>query len=169
MMMMMTTPSPVTEAKTIVSTTTEKQLPALSCVELQAHIPHRYPFLLVDKVTEHVEGVYIKGIKNVTINEPFFQGHFPAKPIMPGVLQIEALAQLGGILAAHVELGRGNLGVFSGLDGVRFRRMVEPGDQLELHVSLGQVRRNLAKMKGNITVNGQAVVEAEMLFSFVPF
>jgi 3-hydroxyacyl-[acyl-carrier-protein] dehydratase len=147
---------------------TAQELPSLSCQELQEHIPHRYPFLLVDRVTKHVHSTYIEGYKNVTMNEPFFQGHFPEKPIMPGVLQIEALAQLGGILFSYTESGHGKLGLFSGIDNVRFRRMVEPGDKLELRVELGQVRKNLAKMKGIATVDGKVVVQADMMFSFMP-
>jgi len=143
------------------------ELPPLSCQELQEHIPHRYPFLLVDRVTKHVQGTFIEGFKNVSINEPFFQGHFPEKPVMPGVLQIEALAQLGGILMAYTEGGDNRLGLFTGIDNVRFRRMVEPGDKLELRVELGQVRRNLAKMKGIATVDGKIAVQADMMFSFI--
>ncbi len=143
------------------------ELPPLSIVEIMACIPHRYPFLLVDGVTYHRCGEQIKGYKNVTINEPFFQGHFPGRPIMPGVLQVEALAQLGGILIANMEAGQNKLAVFAGLDNVRFRRMVLPGDRLDLECELVKFRAPIGKSKCRALVNGEVAVEANMIFSLV--
>ncbi len=130
-------------------------------------LPHRYPFLLLDRVVEHIQGKRIKGYKNVTINEPFFQGHFPGDPIMPGVLQLEALAQLGAILMLQTEQARGKLMVFAGMDNVRFRRMVVPGDRLDLECILTKVRFPIGKSICKGYVNGELAVEAELMFSIV--
>lgn len=130
-------------------------------------LPHRYPFLLVDRVTEHIPGQRIKGYKNVTINEPFFQGHFPGDPIMPGVLQLEALAQLGALLMLQTEKGRDKLMVFAGMDNVRFRRMVLPGDRLDLECELIKLRFPIGKSSCKAYVNGEIAVEAELMFSAV--
>jgi UDP-3-O-[3-hydroxymyristoyl] N-acetylglucosamine deacetylase/3-hydroxyacyl-[acyl-carrier-protein] dehydratase len=127
-------------------------------------LPHRYPFLLVDRVTRMEEGRSIQGIKNVTINEPFFQGHFPGHPIMPAVLIIEAMAQVGGLLLLHtVEDPSGKLMYFMGIDGARFRRPVTPGDQIHFDITLLKFRGATAKMKGVATVDGQLVAEAELM------
>ncbi|HXG43724.1 MAG TPA: 3-hydroxyacyl-ACP dehydratase FabZ [Gemmatimonadales bacterium] len=127
-------------------------------------LPHRYPFLLVDRIVE-VDGTRrIVGIKNVTINEPFFQGHFPGHPIMPGVLIVEAMAQTGGVLLLEGIPDRaGKVVYFMGLDHVRFRRPVTPGDQLRMEVEMLQFRGKVARMKGIATVDGQLATEAEML------
>jgi 3-hydroxyacyl-[acyl-carrier-protein] dehydratase len=130
-------------------------------------LPHRYPFLLVDRVTEHVQGERIKGYKNVTFNEPFFQGHFPGDPIMPGVLQLEALAQLGAILMLQTESAKGKMMVFAGMDKVRFRRMVVPGDKLEMECVLSKFRFPIGKSVCKAYVDGQIVVEGELMFSIV--
>lgn len=130
-------------------------------------LPHRYPFLLVDRVTEHIHGKSIKGYKNVTINEPFFQGHFPGDPIMPGVLQLEALAQLGAILMLRTEQANGKLMVFAGMDNVRFRRMVVPGDKFEMHGELVKLRYPIGKSVCKGYVDGELAVEAELMFSIV--
>ncbi len=151
-----------TEAMTL------EMLPALTIQEIKAFIPHRYPFLLVDRVTEHAKGVYIEGYKNLTANEAFFEGHFPHMPVMPGVLQVEALAQIAGIMVAHMPYGIGKLGLFAGLDNVRFRRMVVPGDRLDLRVEIVQFRKVLVKVKGIASVNGETSVEADMMFSLMP-
>src|SRR5215204_178191 len=113
----------------------EKQ--ELSAEDIQAIIPHRYPFLLVDRIIEIETGKRAVGIKNVTINEPFFQGHFPQYAVMPGVLIVEALAQVGGIALGQIEEFRGRLAFFAGIDNVRFKRQVRPGDTLRLQVELG--------------------------------
>lgn len=131
-------------------------------------LPHRYPFLLVDRVISLVPDDKIVALKNVTINEPFFQGHFPGKPIMPGVLIIEAMAQVGGILA--YETGppekRNRLIYFMGMDKVRFRKMVVPGDQIIFEAKILKFRSKVAKMSGTATVDGQLVAEAELMASF---
>ncbi len=128
-------------------------------------LPHRYPFLLVDRVIELTDGRRLVAIKNVTANEPFFGGHFPGRPIMPGVLICEALAQAGGLLAScssdGLPAGRGI--VLAGLEHVRFRRRVVPGDQLRLEVELVHKRRPLWKMKGRALVDGNVATEAEFL------
>jgi len=130
-------------------------------------LPHRYPFLLLDRVTEHIQGKKISGYKNVTLNEPFFQGHFPGDPIMPGVLQLEALAQLGAILMLQTEPARGKMMVFAGMDKVRFRRMVVPGDKLEMECILTKFRFPIGKSTCKAYVDGEVVVEGELMFSIV--
>jgi 3-hydroxyacyl-[acyl-carrier-protein] dehydratase len=130
-------------------------------------LPHRYPLLLVDRVTEHIQGDRITGYKNVTFNEPFFQGHFPGDPIMPGVLQLEALAQMGAILMLQTEPARGKMMVFAGMDKVRFRRMVLPGDRLDLECILTKFRYPIGKSLCKASVDGQIAVEGELMFSIV--
>jgi 3-hydroxyacyl-[acyl-carrier-protein] dehydratase len=129
-------------------------------------LPHRYPFILVDRVIEISEdGQRAVAIKNVSANEPFFQGHFPDYPIMPGVLIVEALAQAGGAtLLGQVER-EGKLAVLVGVDGFRFRRQVIPGDQLRLEVSLTKMRGPLGRLSGRATVDGQLVTEGEITFA----
>jgi UDP-3-O-[3-hydroxymyristoyl] N-acetylglucosamine deacetylase / 3-hydroxyacyl-[acyl-carrier-protein] dehydratase len=131
--------------------------------EIMKVLPHRYPFLLVDRVLEIVDGQRIVGLKNVTINEPFFQGHFPGHPIMPGVLIIEAMAQVGGmLLMGTVDDPESKVVYFMSLDNVKFRRPVKPGDQLRFELELVQVRSKVCKMRGVATVDGQVVAEADM-------
>jgi 3-hydroxyacyl-[acyl-carrier-protein] dehydratase len=131
-------------------------------------LPHRYPFLLVDRIIKLVPGETIVALKNVTMNEPFFQGHFPGKPIMPGVLIIEAMAQAGGLLA--YETGSFNdrrpLIYFMGMDKVRFRKPVVPGDQIIFEANILKFRLKAAKMSGTAKVEDQLVAEAELLASF---
>lgn len=127
-------------------------------------LPHRYPFLLVDRVTDYVPGEHIRAYKNVTINEPFFEGHFPGIPVMPGVLIMEALAQAGGILVVKstdtpVE---DKLFLFTGIESVRFRKPVYPGDRLELHCRLLRQKLKLWKMEGFAYVDGKLAAEAVM-------
>jgi 3-hydroxyacyl-[acyl-carrier-protein] dehydratase len=131
-------------------------------------LPHRYPFLLVDRVVSLVPDDKIVALKNVTINEPFFQGHFPGKPVMPGVLIIEAMAQVGGILAYETGPAekRNRLSYFMGMDKVRFRKMVVPGDQILFEARILKFRSKVAKMSGTATVDGQLVAEAELMASF---
>jgi beta-hydroxyacyl-ACP dehydratase FabZ len=131
-------------------------------------LPHRYPFLLIDRIVRFVPGEQIVALKNVTMNEPFFQGHFPAKPVMPGVLIIEALAQAGGILAAEIRgpEKQGEIIYFMGMDAVRFRKPVVPGDQLMLEARVLKMRSRVAKMAGRALVDGQLVAEAELMASF---
>lgn len=136
----------------------------LGIKEIMHTLPHRYPFQMVDKII-HLDRQSITGIKNVTINEPFFQGHFPGTPIMPGVLQVEALAQTGGILVLSTVPDPNNyLTYFLGIDACRFRKMVVPGDTLVLHCKLlTDVKRGFSKMQGRIFVGEQLACEATML------
>ena len=130
--------------------------------KIKSILPHRYPFLMVDRVTELKPGEQIKGYKNVSINEPFFQGHFPGEPIMPGVLILEAMAQLGILFAvgtAEKEL-KNQLMVFAGMDGVKFRRQVVPGDRLDMHLVHVKRKRQIWKMEGKAYVDGQLAVQA---------
>jgi 3-hydroxyacyl-[acyl-carrier-protein] dehydratase len=131
-------------------------------------LPHRYPFLLVDRVLELVGGEKVVALKNVTINEPFFQGHFPGQPVMPGVLIIEAMAQVGGILAYETAApeNRDRLIYFMGMDKVRFRKPVVPGDQIIFKAKILKFRSKVAKMSGSATVDGQLAAEAELMASF---
>lgn len=131
-------------------------------------IPHRYPFLLVDRVVEMEPGRRIVAIKNVTINEPFFPGHFPGAPVMPGVLIIEALAQAGAVLLLHDMPDREKrLVFFTGIDEARFRRTVVPGDQLRLTMEVLKLRSRTCKMRGKAEVDGQLAAEAEILSAMV--
>ena len=134
--------------------------------EILKRLPHRYPFLLVDRVLELDKGKRIKALKNVTMNEPYFVGHFPHRPVMPGVMILEALAQAAAILAFD------NMGVlpddktvfyFAGIDGARFKRPVEPGDQLLLDVTLDRMKSGVFKFKARATVDGELAVEADFL------
>ncbi|MDJ0781156.1 MAG: 3-hydroxyacyl-ACP dehydratase FabZ [Desulfosarcinaceae bacterium] len=131
-------------------------------------LPHRYPFLLVDRILEIEPNKRVVGLKNVTINEPFFQGHFPRQPIMPGVLIIEAMGQAGGVLAASTlpEEEQGQLIIFMGMDKVRFRKPVVPGDQLIFELKVLKQRRKILKMYGAATVDGHIVAEAELMAGF---
>jgi UDP-3-O-[3-hydroxymyristoyl] N-acetylglucosamine deacetylase/3-hydroxyacyl-[acyl-carrier-protein] dehydratase len=131
-------------------------------------MPHRYPFLLVDRITEIVPGRRVTGIKNVTINEPFFQGHFPGHPIMPAVLIVEAMAQVGGVLLlSNVEDARGRLVYFSGIDNARFRAPVTPGDQLRFELELVKLRGPICKMRGTAWVGDKVVAEADLMSTIV--
>lgn len=131
-------------------------------------LPHRYPFLLIDRILELVPGKKVLALKNVTINEPFFQGHFPGAPIMPGVLIIEAMAQAGVVLAAESMAGekRGGLAFFMGMDKVKFRKPVVPGDQLILELETLRKRGKVFKMSGTARVDGRLVAEAELMAAF---
>ena len=126
-------------------------------------LPHRYPMLLVDRVESMVRDTSIHAVKAVTINEPFFQGHFPGRPIMPGVLIIEALAQAGGVLAIESLglAGSGKLVYFMGIDGVKFRKPVEPGHLLDLHVTILQAKRNICKFEGRAMLGDQLATECQ--------
>jgi len=132
----------------------------LNTMEIQNILPHRYPFLLVDRVTEIKANKKAVGLKNVTFNEPFFQGHFPNNPIMPGVLVIEAMAQVSGILAMH-NGPKGNSVYFMSIDKAKFRRPVVPGDQLRFEVCVLQQRKNVWKFGGQTFVDDKVVAEAE--------
>ena len=136
--------------------------------EIMERIPHRYPFLLVDRVIEWVPGQRIVAIKNVTINEEFFQGHFPGAPVMPGVLIIEALAQAGAVLLlSDIPDRTSKLVYFTGIDAARFRRPVVPGDQIRLTMDVLKLRSRTCKMRGKAEVDGELVAEAEIMSALV--
>jgi 3-hydroxyacyl-[acyl-carrier-protein] dehydratase len=133
-----------------------------------ATLPHRYPFLLVDRIIEIEDGRRAVGVKNVTHNDWFFQGHFPGRPIMPGVLILEALAQVAAIAVLNGSGNEGRIPYFAGIDDCRFRRPVVPGDVLRLEAELIHARPRAGKARGRATVDGELVAEAEMLFSLGP-
>lgn len=138
----------------------------LGPAKIRELIPHRYPFLLVDRIEEVEPGVRAIGIKNVSQNEPFFEGHFPDYPVMPGVLIVEALAQVGAVGVMMLEEFRGKLALFAGIDGVRFRRQVIPGDTLTMEVGISRLKGRVGRGKGKATVNDERVCEAELMFAF---
>lgn len=141
----------------------------LDIIELMDILPHRYPFLLIDRVVEVVRKKRIVAIKNVTINEPFFQGHFPGYPIMPGVLIVEAVAQAGGaLLLTEFPDRHEKLVLFTGIENARFRRPVVPGDQVRLEVEVIQWRSRAVRMQGNAYVDGKLVCEAMVMCQIVP-
>jgi beta-hydroxyacyl-ACP dehydratase FabZ len=129
-------------------------------------LPHRYPFLLVDRIIESTNKKIV-GLKNVTINEPFFQGHFPGHPIMPGVLILEAMAQVGGVGALSLPENNGNLAYFLSIKEARFRKPVVPGDQLIIEVEVLKTKLSIMQIKATAKVAGEVVTEAEMMFAFV--
>ena len=133
--------------------------------EIREILPHRYPFLLVDRVTEVVEGKSIRGYKNVTINDQFFQGHFPEKPIMPGVLILEALAQLGAVSILSMDEFKGKIPMFAGADKVKWRKPVVRGDRLDLSCEIIKLRGPIGIGKAVATVDGKKVCEAEIMFA----
>jgi 3-hydroxyacyl-[acyl-carrier-protein] dehydratase len=142
--------------------------PVLDIKGILAILPHRYPFVLVDRIVELEVGKYIVGLKNVTINEPCFQGHFPGEPVMPGVLILEGMAQVGALLAykSIPEAIGSKLVYFAGLDGVRFRKVVRPGDQIIYRLEIIKLKSKLSKMSGKAFVDDQLVAEGELMASF---
>ena len=140
----------------------------LSSEEILGLLPHRFPFALIDRVIEHVPGKKAVALKNVTINEPQFQGHFPERPLMPGVLIVESMAQVGGIIVTQMpDLPKG-LFVFAGINNVKFRRPVVPGDQLVITCELLSIKRQrFGKVKGEAHVDGKLVCSGELMFSLV--
>ncbi len=139
----------------------------MNAVEIQKIIPHRYPFLLVDKIIEIEPGKRAVGIKNVTNNEPFFPGHFPGNPILPGVLMVEAMAQVGAVAMLSLEAYKGKLGVFTGMDEVRFKRQVVPGDTLRMEAELLAIRRNIGKAQAVAYVGDQIACKGILMFALI--
>ena len=142
-------------------------MPVLEIEEIKEILPHRYPFLLVDRILELEPGKRAVGLKNVTVNEPFFQGHFPLHPVMPGVLIIEAMAQVGGVMILSIEENRGKLAYLGTINDAKFRRPVVPGDALEMEVELLRIRGNTGKVRCIARVGGQEAASAEILFALV--
>ena len=140
---------------------------SLDIEQIMQMLPHRYPFLLIDRVTECVTGKYAKGYKNLTMNEEFFQGHFPNRPIMPGVLQLEAMAQMGASILLTNPDYKDKFFVYAGVDKARFKCMVRPGDRLDLEVELVKVKGPIVKAHGKAFVGDKLAVEADMIFSMV--
>lgn len=140
-------------------------MPTLDTQEILNTLPHRYPFLLVDRILECDDEKRIVGLKNLTYNELFFQGHFPGQPVMPGVLQMEAMAQVAGILLNRMFGGEGKISYFAAIDNARFRRPVVPGDQLRMEIEIIKAKPRLSKVHAKAFVEDQLVSEADLMFS----
>ena len=149
----------LTELEPVIKTT-------FTVEEIRQLLPHRYPFALVDRIIDYVPSKKAVGLKNVTINEPFFPGHIPSRPLMPGVLIVESMAQVGGVILTQLPGMKGKFFAFAGIDKTRFRRPVVPGDQLIITVELLSFKMNkIAKMQGEARVDGQLAAQGEMMFS----
>ena len=137
----------------------------INVTEIMEALPHRYPFLLVDRVLDYKEGEWLKAIKNVTINEEFFQGHFPQYPVMPGVLIMEALAQAAGVLELSKPENKGKLVFYAGMDNVKYKKQVTPGDQLVLHAKFIKRRGPIAVVEAEATVDGKLAAKGTLTFA----
>ncbi len=157
-----------TVENSILKTTAQDIKTTFNIQEIHQLLPHRYPFSLVDRIIDYVPGEKAIGIKNVTFNEPFFPGHIPDFPLMPGVLMVEAMAQVGGIVLVQLPGMAGKFFAFAGIDKIRFRRPVVPGDRLTMTVELLTLKQNrIAKMQGRAEVDGELAVKGEMMFSLI--
>lgn len=136
--------------------------------EIMKILPHRYPFLMVDRIIELVPGERATGVKNITVNEPFFPGHFPDRPVMPGVLMIECMAQVGACAMLSLEKFKDRLAVMAGVDQMRFKRQAVPGDVLLISTDIIRVMGNIGKGRGKITIDGELVCSGEFLFAIEP-
>lgn len=132
--------------------------------QILAILPHRFPFVMVDRIVECDDKEWIVGIKNVSSNEPCFQGHFPGEPIFPGVLQLEAMAQTAGVLLNQIFKNEGRACYYLGVDKARFRRIIRPGDQMRMEIRMLRIRLGMARAQGRVLVDGEVACEAEMLF-----
>lgn len=132
--------------------------------EIKKLLPHRYPFLLVDRVLSHEPGKKIVALKNLTVNEEFFNGHFPQRPVMPGVLIIESMAQVAGLVMLVEDEHKGKIPFFTGIDNARFRRPVVPGDQMILEIEVVRIKGNVGRVKGKALVEGEVAAEADLMF-----
>lgn len=142
-------------------------MPELSTTDILKILPHRYPMLLVDRIVEFdMENYHIVGIKNLTFNEEIFQGHFPDNPVMPGVLQLEAMAQVAGVMLNSREGNDGKVAFFMSINNAKFRRMVVPGDQLRMEISMIRIRTRIATVQGKAYVDGNLVSQAELTFGY---
>ena len=139
-------------------------MPIMEMDDIMSVLPHRYPMLLVDRIIECDLKKRIVGLKNLTVNEPFFQGHFPDNPIMPGVLQLEAMAQVGGILLNRIGEREGRIAYFLSIDNARFRKILRPGDQMFIEIEFLRVRMGMAKVHGIIKVDDEIASEADLMF-----
>ncbi len=136
----------------------------MDVIEIMNTLPHRYPMLLVDRVLECDDKEYIVGIKNLTATEPYFQGHFPGDPIMPGVYQLESMAQVAGILINRISRAEGAIAYFLAVDNARFRKMLRPGDQLRIEVRMVRSRSKMWRVRGEVMVDGEVACEADLMF-----
>ena len=148
-------------------TVEDQRLGQMDIEKIMAHLPHRYPFLLVDRILELEPNRRIVGLKNVSVNEPFFAGHFPGHPIMPGVLIVEAMAQVGGVLASTLPGAERKLAYFASIDRCRFRRPVKPGDQLITEAVVVRIRTRLGKMRVTGRVDGDVVADGVLTYSMI--
>jgi 3-hydroxyacyl-[acyl-carrier-protein] dehydratase len=161
-------PRPEPQGEAVTKDTNGGKKTTFDLEEIHKLLPHRYPFALVDKIIDFVPGEKAVGLKNVTFNEPYFQGHFPGHPLMPGVMIIEAMAQVGGIVLTQLPDYNGGLFVFTGIDGVKFRQQVVPGDRLIMTVELQAFkRRRFAKMHARAEVDGQLATSGTLMFALV--